>query len=77
MDGRVSAKLGPGRFGGEKHPDNFKMGACPVTPTSSLKHFVQSDEKASHFRTEIGHPLCPLLGYFLIRILAHSNMYQK
>ena len=77
MDGTVSTKLGPGERGGGKYPDNFKMSACPITSTSSLKHFVQSDEKVSHFRTEIGHPLFPLLGFLLIRILAHHDMYKK
>lgn len=53
------------------------MSACPITSTSSLKHFVQSGEKGSHFRTEIGHLHFSLLANLLIRILAHRDMYKK
>ena len=53
------------------------MSDYPITSTSSLKHFVQSGEKGSHFRTEIGHLHFSLLANLLIRILAHSDMYKK
>lgn len=55
----------------------FKCFPCPITSTSSVKHFVQSGEKVSHFRTKIGHPFSPLLRYLLMGILAPSDMYKK
>lgn len=38
---------------------------------------MQFGEKVSHFRTEIGHPLSPMLGYFPMGILAHSDKYKN